>query len=53
MAARLAAELGADRVAALDADAAAEVERAVAFALESPLPAIGELDAGEYVKGAA
>jgi len=53
MAAHLAAELGAGRVAALDANAAAEVERAVAFALESPLPAIGELEAGEYVKGAA
>jgi pyruvate dehydrogenase E1 component alpha subunit len=53
MAARLRAELGDARVEALDADAAAEVGRAVAFALESPLPAVGELDAGEYVKGAA
>ncbi|MBL8696728.1 MAG: thiamine pyrophosphate-dependent dehydrogenase E1 component subunit alpha [Alphaproteobacteria bacterium] len=51
--ARLVAALGEPRVATLDAEAAAECARAVDFALASPLPPVAELDAGEYVAGAA
>jgi pyruvate dehydrogenase E1 component alpha subunit len=53
MAARLTASLGAARVAELDAAAAAEVGRAVGFALDSPLPGVEELSAGEFVAGDA
>jgi acetoin:2,6-dichlorophenolindophenol oxidoreductase subunit alpha len=46
---RTAAQLGAARVATLDAAATQEVDDAVAFALASPTPDLAELDAGEYV----
>lgn len=51
--AQLVTALDETRVAALDDEAAAICADAVRFALDSPLPPIDDLAAGEYVAGAA